>query len=339
MEDSNIKGIGGKRAIGLSINPIYKYISVQIGRNNFAVGIYDVTLNKIYEKTFKYKSTKSTEMFNQILACIKSLQEKYENIISCGIAVPGPYDYLNGRILLMTEIDDSYDIHINEFFKNNLSIPVVINHDANAGALAASLYSESATTNLVYYLVGQGVGAGVINEGEILLGGLGFSGEIGHISIDINGRKCECGNHGCLEQYCSSIAFVRMAYKERTKYPESLLNEKETLTVKDVFHYAILGDNLAIKLSKKVSEYIVYGIINIINAYSPKTVVIGDEMIIGQEYIDEAVNELLKDRIVDSIYNELTIEYANREYNYVLDGSALFAVEYSLNKSDLLILK
>lgn len=70
------------------------------------------------------------------------------------------------------------------------------------------------TENLAYYLVGEGVGLGVIDHGNIINGALGAATEIGHVSIDINGKPCDCGNVGCLERYCSTPAIHEMILKE-----------------------------------------------------------------------------------------------------------------------------
>ena len=106
-------------------------------------------------------------------------------------------------------------------FATAFRVPVFIEQDARAGALAHYLFDPSvhADGNLAYYLVGEGVGLGVIDNGRLINGFLGAATEIGHISIDVNGRPCDCGNVGCLERYCSTPAIHDTLIADGTVVP------------------------------------------------------------------------------------------------------------------------
>lgn len=133
----------------------------------------------------------------------------------------------------------------------------------------------------MYFLVGEGVGAGVLVNGSILYGSQGVAGEVGHISVDVSGEKCACGNRGCLEMYLSSIAFVKHATKLLPKHPDSVLNGYSNLTSDDIFSAAEAGDQFAIELVKRAGMYLGYGIVTIVNAYDPSIVVVGNSMAKG----------------------------------------------------------
>ena len=109
----------------------------------------------------------------------------------------------------MTEKEGWGTLNIKKQFQQELQLPIIVQHDACAGAWAQLWYNEKVSYEgvLLYMSVGQGVGSGLMIDGEAFKGGWGITGEIGHMSIDYEGITCSCGNRGCLEKYTSSIAF------------------------------------------------------------------------------------------------------------------------------------
>ena len=128
-------------------------------------------------------------------------------------SVPGPTSLVLGRISYLTNAPLD-ELPIKDYLAERFSYPVVMNEDANSAVLAEHwLGKGQGRDNLISILASKGVGAGVIVNGQILYGAYGLAGEIGHTSIDWDGPQCECGNRGCLELYCSSLALVRKARK------------------------------------------------------------------------------------------------------------------------------
>lgn len=339
IETDYVKGLSGRRAIGLRVNSDkFSILGVKLSRHNFTIGKFDITGNLKHFKDNKYVKTNSKDMTKQILDAIHEELNKNPDIVAVGMAVPGPFDSKKGKVLLLTEVNDFFNINIKDSFQNELDIPLIIGHDANAAALASRLNIPNIDKkNLVYYLVGQGVGVGAICNGNLVLGNRGMAGEIGHVSIDINGRHCKCGNYGCLETYCSSIAFINEANRRREKHPNSMLNDLEFLTVKDVFDIADKGDLLAIELAKETSDYIAYGAVNIINTFNPRTIIIGDEMSYGEKYIRASYEKIVKERVLPAIVEKTTCLFALPDIDYVLSGAAALAIDYCLDNHELLI--
>ena len=133
-------------------------------------------------------------------------------IVGIGVSVPGPTNLVLGRISYLTNAPGWTNVPIKDYLAERFSYPVVMNEDANSAVLAEHwLGKGQGRDNLISILASKGVGAGVIVNGQILYGAYGLAGEIGHTSIDWDGPQCECGNRGCLELYCSSLALVRKA--------------------------------------------------------------------------------------------------------------------------------
>ena len=327
------------RAIGLEVNSDkYSVLGIKLSRHNFTIGKFNITGDLNYFKDYKYIKATPKDMTEEILDVIQLELDKSPDIVAVGMAVPLPFDMKTGKVLLLTEVNDFFNISIKDSFQNKLDLPLIIGHDANAAAVACRLnIPDIDKKNLAYYLVGQGVGAGIIVGGEIVLGNRGMAGEVGHVSIDVNGRLCKCGNYGCLETYCSSIAFINEANERRKEVPSSLLNTIKELTVKDIFDFADKGDLLSLELSEQVSKYIAYGAINIINAYNPKTLIIGDEMSYGEKYIRVAYDEIVKKRVLPAILEKTTCLYALTDVDYVLSGAAALAIDHCLDNPRFLI--
>jgi N-acetylglucosamine repressor len=183
---------------------------------------------------------------------------------------------------------------------------------------------------MVYVAAGQGIGAGIVIEGRLVSGALGIAGEIGHISIDFAGPKCACGNLGCLEHYCSSIALVR-------EVKEALIDHPESPLAKDFSFPSILrafqaGDELALSAVKKVAWYLGFGLVIAVNAFNPHIIVIGDEMAQLGEVFLAIVRSTVESHVLPSVYRNLRIELSTFETDPVLVGVSTLAVEQILRR-------
>lgn len=332
VEGEFVKGMRGRRAIGVQIdNETFRILAVHLSRRNFKIGKYNLSGNCEKEKVVDFNSTIASEMLKRVIKEIKNELSTDSRYIALGIAAPGPYDMRTGTIMLMTEITGFYNINIKEVFESEFDLPVIITHDANAGALACyDENSESVTSNLAYYLVGQGVGVGIINEGSLILGNRGVAGEIGHVSINHKGDQCKCGNKGCLELYCSSLSIINRAITFKEQFPESKVFQKSKVTINHIIECADNKDPLAIKVIQDASYYIALGAMNIINTYNPELIIIGDELAAASEYIQAELDNVLKERGLPSIISTTSIIYAKREIDYILKGAALNAIEESI---------
>lgn len=330
-----ISGQKGRRSIGVSlVEDNHKVIGVRLSRRSFSVGLFDIGGNS-YEVLSEIIDEK--QEFNYTIGRIKTAIDQYlkrfSDVVAIGVAVPGPFQKTQGKIALITEMNNWLNIPLVDEFANAYSLPVIFEHDANAGAFAEWWFgnqSKDGIGTLVYFLVGEGVGAGVLVDGDIFNGSQGIAGEIGHISVDVNGDKCKCGNHGCLELYSSSLAFVKHANSLLKDYPNSILNKCYKITADEIFNAARQGDELALKLVKRAGKYIGYGIVTIVNAYDPDVVVVGNLMANGGELILKEAKAVVKERVLESIYENLDIVLSDFSTDPILYGAAAVAIDHFL---------
>ena len=184
---------------------------------------------------------------------VEQLLDNDPSIVAIGMAVPGPYLRNVGRTAVVSNMQGWRKINFIDEFATAFRVPVFIEQDARAGALAHYLFDPSvhADDNLAYYLVGEGVGLGVIDNGRLINGFLGAATEIGHISIDVNGRPCDCGNVGCLERYCSTPAIHDTLIADGTVVPGAA-DMTHTEAARALFAKAGDGDEAAIAIVREV---------------------------------------------------------------------------------------
>lgn len=323
-----IKGTGNRRSIGLKLNADkHQVIGVKFSRQSFAVGVFDIS-GKVYATTQTDYTIKDDH--KAVTAAIKeqvhSMLTHYKNVVAIGFAVPGPYLREKGYIAVITQRPSWHDINFVEEFENEFDRPVFIEHDANAGALAEWWFgNHDRPHTLAYFLVGEGVGSGIIEAGNLLEGTKGAASEIGHISVDVKGPRCECGNYGCLELYCSSNALIEGAERRGT---EAILSSaKNSKLCNDIFEAARNGDKNAMKAVKKVAKYIGYGCVTLINAYNPDTIVIGDILALGGDLMMPIIKKVVAERTIPELHDEVLIMTSELEVDGALYGAAATATD------------
>jgi glucokinase len=128
----------------------------------------------------------------------------------CGIGFGGPVNFAEQRIALSTHVGGWRDFHLSAHFRDLLGIPVVMDNDANVGALGEALYGAGCGFSPLFYMtLSTGIGGGIYDDGKIWRGADSYGGEIGHLTIRPDGPKCLCGAFGCYERMCCGLWLER----------------------------------------------------------------------------------------------------------------------------------
>ena len=330
-----VKGNGNRRSIGLRLNAEKNLvIGVKFSRHVFAIGVFDIS-GKLYtqsETEFGLEES-AGKVLSQMKSQIKKLLKEYDNVVAIGLALPGPYLRKEGRIAMVTRMPSWHNVNFIDEFKDEFDKPVFIEQDANAGALAEWWFGNHGRplSSLTYFLVGEGVGSGVVDHDSLLMGYQGIASEVGHISVDYNGPTCECGNKGCLELYCSTTAFLKKAKEELPQLFEKKY-ENRAEACERVFDAARKGDAKAKALVEEIAFYIGIGCVTLINAYDPEIIVIGDSISKGDELILPTVKKIVEERTIPEIHNRVKIEISTLSIDPTLYGAAAIATDRVLRK-------
>ncbi|MBE6024960.1 MAG: ROK family transcriptional regulator [Cellulosilyticum sp.] len=329
-EVGSIKGNGNRRSIGLKLNAERnQVIGVKFARHMFSVGVFDISGKLYFEQETEYSIEQDEkDVLSTMKQQIHNLLKTYKDIVAIGLALPGPYIRNEGHIAMVTRMPIWHNINFIKEFKNEFSKPLFIEQDANAGALAEWWFGnhDRPLHTLVYFLDGEGVGAGVVENGNLLLGMQGTASEVGHISIDVHGPRCECGNYGCLEMYCSAPTVLKMAQQ---RAPECFVKDYHNRAdvCNAVFEAARNGNKESLKIVCEIAEYIGYGCVTLINAYNPDIIVIGDSVAQGGDLLLPTIKEVVKQRTIPELYDKVQIKLSQLKVDPTLYGAAAIATD------------
>lgn len=333
-ETGLIEGCKGRRAIGIRLNTeVFYVIGVRLSRKYFEVGIFTLMGELVEEEYREYiTDTKPSTVIPKIQGSIRRLIARYagKKVLAVGVAVPGPYYFEEGVIEAV--FTDWEQVSIKSMLQEGMPLPVVIDHDANAGVLAECSFGldPNLYETVVYLAVGQGIGAGIYHEGKIFRGAAGIAGEIGHASINMDGPRCECGNRGCLTCYASTIAFMDRVNKRRKDLGFSPL-----LQFQDLIEPAQKKDEVVYSEFRTNMRYLSVGIINLIYSYNPDLIIIGDEMSRIGERVPEEIKYNISQLMERKVLKQAEIRLAAFEKDSAFIGAAELAIDYAFVHTEL----
>ncbi len=203
-----------------------------------------------------------------------------DDLLSVGAGVPGVADQRTGIIPLCTNLG-WHNVPFRDELRKHIDKPIFIDNDATVAGLAESIAGVSAgTSSSVFITLGTGVGGGIVINGRVWSGAHGIGSEIGHMTLELDGEPCTCGNRGCLERYCSATAIIRMAKERLEFYPDSLILEDcggdtSKINARMVFDAAKKGDPLGEKVFRRYVLFLSQAINTITAILDPEMFVLG----------------------------------------------------------------
>lgn len=223
-------------------------------------------------------------LMSEIAKRVRATLKKHDRAKRCegiGLVVPGMVDQSTGTVLNSPQLGWK-NVDVRDSLARSAGLPVYIENAPIACALARMWLGEQGVAvpqNFVYVTVSDGVGAGVVANGELVRGNSNTAGEFGHVPLDLDGPVCLCGARGCLEVYTSNIATLsRYLGVEFSAVSAHDLVRSSGLTVSDVVERAIGGERRAIHALEETGRYLGAGLAMIINALNPGMVYIGGEV-------------------------------------------------------------
>jgi len=215
-----------------------------------------------------------------ILDTIAETNSSRRDVLGVGVGAPGPLDREKGLVVVAPNLGWR-NFPLRDSIGERLRLPVTLDNDANC-ATVGEWWQGAARggTNVVGMTIGTGIGGGVIIDGKLFHGASDVAGEIGHTTIDLNGRHCKCGNYGCLEAYASGPAIATRAREvlvreETASLLPSLVGGKlDSITAETVYKAAQQGDAVASEIVRDTARYLGAGIANLLNILNADVVVV-----------------------------------------------------------------
>lgn len=239
-------------------------------------------------------------VIQNMVNAIRALQHKHAaagHLRAVGFGVPGILDLPHGTVRRSPNLPRWHDMDLRAVLARHLSLPFIIENDANA-ALLGEMWRGAGRgmTHVIMLTLGTGVGGGVVINGEILHGANGYAGELGHTVVDPNGPRCGCGSAGCLEQFASGTAIARMA---APYYGE--------VTAETVARLARQGDSRAAAVYQQVGHALGIAVANFANLLNPQCVVIGGAVAKAFDLFIDTMQETMRQRTFAEVYDSLRI--------------------------------
>jgi glucokinase len=200
-------------------------------------------------------------------------------IIGIGVGAPGPLDTKSGIVLLTPNLG-WVNLPLRQIIHDRLALPAALDNDANCAVLGEWwMGAARGTRTAIGITIGTGIGGGLIIDGKLFHGASDCAGEIGHTTIDTEGRRCKCGNYGCLEAYASGPNIALRACEEIKAGAVSRLSQYvngdlRQITAQTVYQAAHDGDDLALEVVNDTAKFLGAGIANLVNIFNPEVVVV-----------------------------------------------------------------
>ena len=215
-----------------------------------------------------------------ILDTINETGVTRKDFLGIGVGAPGPLDREKGIVIVAPNLGWR-DFPLRDRITSRLKMPATLDNDANCATVGEWwLGAARGGRNVVGITIGTGIGGGLIFDGELYHGSSDVAGEIGHTTIDVNGRLCKCGNYGCLEAYASGPAIATRArealIREDTAslLPSMVDGQLDKITAEIVYTAAKKGDGLANEIVRDTARYLGAGIATLLNVVNPDVVVV-----------------------------------------------------------------
>jgi glucokinase len=219
-------------------------------------------------------------MIDSVIAeTIAQTGAKRDDMIGIGVGAPGPLDRARGIVVTTPNLGWT-NFPLRDVISERTRLPVRIDNDANCATLGEWwLGAAKGASNVVGMTIGTGIGGGIIIGGRLYHGASDVAGEIGHATIDITGRRCKCGNYGCLEAYASGPSIADRAREALSADDNAMMirmagGDPGRITAATVYEAAKRGDDTALDVVRETSRFLGAGIANLLNIFNPNVVVI-----------------------------------------------------------------
>ncbi|MGN0802412.1 MAG: ROK family protein [Candidatus Faecivicinus sp.] len=289
-------------------------IGIDVGGTNIKVGLFDKSMHLVKKlQTLTDNELEASQMMDLLASLVRQLMEEThltaDDVRGIGAAFPSFIDYRNGYVVETSNILSLNDLPVRDLLNERLNLPVYLENDANAAALAEhELGAGRGHDDMIYVTISTGIGGALILNGKLYRGMHGMAGEVGHMFIsDSTGYPCSCGVTGCVESISSGMHMARYATDRIKEGMDSrILDHAGTLANVDmvaVGRALASGDLLAIEVVNRGAEYLgrMFHSLNMI--FDINVFVFGGGVInLGKKFVDRIVASYRHYSLMDQKY-------------------------------------
>ncbi|MGA7721526.1 MAG: ROK family protein [Ignavibacteriaceae bacterium] len=290
-------------------------IGVDLGGTNIKVGIVSREGRIIKKASIPtFAENGQEKVISQIKKGIKEiLSHNKIKIQGIGIGSPGIVSTKRGTVENPPNLPGWEKVNLGKIIGKEFDLPVIVENDASAAAIGEMIFGAGKKLDsFVMVTLGTGVGGGIINKRKLLRGELGSAGEIGHISIDLNGPKCNCGSFGCVESYVGNNYLVKRVQNELKENNDSkileIINGDLNLITPIIIQKAQFeGDEFAVSVVKNMGIHLGVGLASTANVLDIGTFIIGGGVAGFGRPLFNSINETIKLRVLKPLKKRIKV--------------------------------
>jgi predicted NBD/HSP70 family sugar kinase len=331
---------GGRRPRNLYLNPQKLHvIGVDVRLEETVLALADLN-GRLLERTYVKTTLKDPRFFERLAGRISNFAgassgRSGTQLAGLGIGLPGYIEKSSGKIIA-AENFGWINVPAGDQLRKHLDLPIHFENSAKLAAFAEIWFGDNrngAPRNLVHITTRDGIGTGLILNGEIFNGARDGAAEFGHFSLFPDGEQCVCGNRGCWEVYASDMATVKR-YISLLNGSGNQPQRPEKLSIRDVIEGARRGKDPAIKALQSTARYLGLGISNLLLGLNPELVILGDEIASAWDLIEEEVLSTVRSRVPAYYLEGVKIGASSiKENPSLLGGIALVLADiFSISK-------
>ncbi|WP_165462291.1 sugar metabolism global transcriptional regulator Mlc [Atlantibacter sp.] len=332
-------GSRGRPAVGLMVETeAWHYLSVRINRGEINLALRDLSSKLVVEEQLVLAQQAPSPLLERIITHIDQFfirhQQKLERLTAIAITLPGIIDTENGMVHRMP-FYDVQEMPLGPALESRTGVPVFIQHDISAWTMAESLFGASrGARDVIQVVIDHNVGAGVVTDGRLLHAGSSSLVEIGHTQVDPYGKRCYCGNHGCLETIASVDSVLELAQQRMNQSMGSMLHG-QPLTVETLCDAALNGDLLARDIIVGVGVNVGRILAIMVNLFNPQKILIGSPLNRASDILFPAIADCIRQQALPAYSRKTVVESTQFTNQGTMAGAAL--VKDALYTGSLLI--
>ncbi len=316
-------------------------IGFDLGGTKMLAAVIDDCGEVIARNKTRTEGTDNETVYGKILETIDGVLRKADikvkDVSVMGIAVPGPIDTERGWILQPPNIA-LRDFSLADRLKKDRNLRVFLENDVNAGLWGEFVAGAArGYRHVIGLFPGTGIGGGIILDGRLFRGKKGRAGELGHITVQTDGRRCGCGNHGCLETVASKTSIARdlalLAMNGQSPVLAAAGATDITLVKSGLIKKALdAGDQGVADVVNQAAMFLGIGMAAMVNTFDPEMILLGGGLVekLGRQYIDVA-ETTMRARAMKNLVDGVVVAEAQLGDDAVIVGAADIATDLVAN--------
>src|SRR3954451_24635105 len=282
----------GRPGVLLALDPSAgAAVGVDFGHSHLRVAVADLSSTVLAERLEAIDvDHRADEALDRAVALVDAVLAEAvvapERVLGAGMGLPGPIDRRTGTVGSSVILPGWAGVRAAEAMSARLDLPVIVDNDANLGALGeVALGAGRGLDDVIYVKIASGIGAGLVLGGRLHHGATGVAGELGHVQVRADGALCRCGNRGCLETFAASEPLL-----------ESMRAAHGPLTVRAMLELAAGGDLGARRILEDAGRAVGGALADLCNHLNPEAIVVGGELAAAGEPLLDGMRETIERR-------------------------------------------